>query len=87
VLQLLATYDPADAWWIAAGPVWHNGVKYEADGFGENGDLGSATGFTLQAGWKWIGISYTKMEYTEETTGYGIKFDASAVGIALRWRG
>jgi hypothetical protein len=87
VLQLLATYDPYDTWWMAAGPVWHNDVKFDADGFGQNLALGNATGFTLQAGWKWIGLTYTKMEYVEETTGYNIKLNADAVGLTLRWRG
>jgi hypothetical protein len=87
VLQLLATYDPSDTWWVAAGPVWHNDVKFDADGFGQNIALGNATGVTLQVGWKWIGLTYTKMEYVEETTGYDIKFNADAVGLTLRWRG
>jgi hypothetical protein len=86
VLQVLATYDPADSWWVGAGPVWHNGVKFDVGGLGRNLDLGNSTGFTLQAGWKWIGVTYTKMDYTEVTTGRGYKYDASAVGITLRWK-
>jgi hypothetical protein len=86
VLQLMATYDPSEAWWVGAGPVWHNNVKFNADGLGRNLDLGSATGFTVQAGWKWIGLTYTKMEYTEVTTGRGYKYDAGAIGLTLRWK-
>jgi hypothetical protein len=85
-VELLAHYDPKESWWIAAGPVWHNGVKLDADGFDENLNMGSATGFTLQAGWKWIAVKYTDMEYTEETSGYGFKIDGSSIGILLRWR-
>jgi hypothetical protein len=86
VFQVLATYDPADSWWIAAGPVWHNGVKFDADGYGANIDFGSATGLTVQAGWKWIGLTYTNMEYTEIYRGREINYDASAIGLTLRWR-
>jgi hypothetical protein len=85
-VELLAHFDPKENWWIAAGPVWHNGVKFDADGFGRNIDMGSATGFTLQAGWKWFAVKYTDMEYTEETTGRGFKVDGSSIGILLRWR-
>jgi len=86
VFQILATYDPANSWWIAAGPVWHQGVKFDADGLGPNLDLGDSVGFTIQGGWKWIGLTYTNMEYTEQTTGRRNKFDASAIGLSLRWK-
>jgi hypothetical protein len=86
VLQVLATYNPSDAWWVGAGPVWHANAKFNAGGLGRNLDLGNAAGFTVQAGWKWIGLTYTKMEYTEETTGRGYNFDASAIGLTLRWK-
>jgi hypothetical protein len=85
-VELLAHYDPKESWWVAAGPVWHNGVKFDADGFDQNLDMGSATGFTIQAGWKWIAVKYTGMEYTEETTPFGFKIDGSSIGILLRWR-
>jgi opacity protein-like surface antigen len=85
-VELLAHFDPKENWWIAAGPVWHNGVKFDADGFGENVNMGSATGFTLQAGWRWIAVKYTDMEYTEEFTGRGFKIDGSSIGILVRWR-
>jgi opacity protein-like surface antigen len=85
-VELLAHYDPKENWWIAAGPVWHNGVKFDADGFDDNLNMGSATGFTIQAGWRWIAVKYTDMEYTEETTGRGFKIDGSSLGILLRWR-
>jgi hypothetical protein len=85
-VELLAHYDPKESWWVAAGPVWHNGVKFDADGFDQNLNMGSATGFTIQAGWKWIAVKYTDMEYTEETTPFGFKIDGSSIGILLRWR-
>jgi hypothetical protein len=87
VLQLLATYNPKDTWWLAGGAVWHNNVKFHGDGFGANLDLGSAQGFTLQAGWKWFGLTYTTMEYTEETTGRHYTVDANAIGLVFRWKG
>ncbi len=86
VLQVIALYDPKDSWWIGGGPVWHNGVKFDGDGFGPDIDLGSSTGFTIQAGWKWIGLMYTNMEYTAQVARRPT-VDASAIGVLLRWRG
>lgn len=86
VVEFLTTYDPKDAWWVAAGPVWHNGVEFDTDGFGANQDLGSSTGYTIQGGWRWFGLKYTDMEYQEEGR-FRRKYDASVVGIVFRWRG
>lgn len=85
VLELLAIYDPNETWWAAAGVVRHSGVEFDTDGFGANQDLGSATGLTLQAGWKWIGLTYVNMEY-QETNRWRRKYDASSIGLTLRWR-
>jgi hypothetical protein len=70
--------------------VWHIGTKYNTDGLRIDHDYGNSLGFTLQAGWKWFGVTYTNMKYEQQpspgTTGAGTKVDASVVGLTIRWR-
>ena len=83
VFKALVIYDPANSWWVAAGPVWHDGTKFHGDGFVSDIKFDDAVGFTAQAGWKWIGLTYTNMEYKFR----GIKVDGSSIGLSLTWRG
>jgi hypothetical protein len=83
VVQVLAVYDPVDQWWVGGGPVVHLGTRFSGDGLTSDVDFGSSLGFTVQGGWRWVGITYTHMEYKA----FGAKVDASAIGATLRWRG
>ena len=46
-------------------------------------EIHSATGPTVEVGWRWIALRYTKIEYSlpgfEDT-------DASSVGLGFTWR-
>jgi hypothetical protein len=87
VVQLLVTYDPKDSWWVSGGLVQHIGTKFNADGFGSDRDFGNSLGATLQGGWKWIGLTYTYMKYKQQSSpGAGTQFDASVVGLTVRWK-
>ncbi len=63
-----------------AGVTHHVDIQFDGDGFVPNLDFDDATGFTLEAGWKWIALSYTGIDYTDE---FGGDWDASSVGITL----
>lgn len=83
--KLLATYDPFDSWWVGAGPEWHMGTKYDGDGFTPNVKFQDSVGLTIRVGWRWVGLSYTNMEYKVQSTGR--KVDASSIGLLVWWRG
>jgi len=83
VIQVLALYDPDDAFWAGAGPVLHTGTRFKGGGLTEDISFDPSFGLTLQAGWKWIGVTYTLMKYQAP----GVSHDASALGVSFRWRG
>ena len=69
-----------NGWWIGGGITHHSSIKFDADGFGPNINFDDATGPTFEAGWRWIALSYTKLDYKDE---FGGKWDASSVGLKL----
>jgi hypothetical protein len=83
VIQLLGLYDPSGEFWIGGGPVLHAGTRFSGGGLAEDVSFGSSLGLTVQAGWRWIGVTYTVMRYE----GGGATYDASAAGVSVRWRG
>ena len=68
--------------WAEAAYVRHLSTTFHGDGFFADEDFESSNGATLAAGWKWIGLSYTTVQYTSERD--GTEFDASNAGITLR---
>jgi hypothetical protein len=68
--------------WVGAGITMHSAVTVNGDGFFPDSDLDASVAPTLEFGWRWIALTYTKMEYTapnDET------FDATAIGVSFRW--
>lgn len=80
VVEVVGNYRWPSNWWVGAGLTHHAGIEFDGDGFGPDVDFDDATGFTVEAGWKWIALSYTGMDYTDE---FGGDWDASSVGITL----
>lgn len=80
VFEVLGNYRWPSNWWVGAGVTHHADIQFDGDGFGPNLDFDDATGFTLEAGWKWIALSYTGIDYTDE---FGGDWDASSLGITL----
>lgn len=78
VLELMANHRFERGFWGGIGAVRHMNVEFDADGLGENVSFDDANGFKLQLGWKWVALSYTDIEYTDE---FGFKYDASSFGI------
>ncbi|HEX6636309.1 MAG TPA: outer membrane beta-barrel protein [Steroidobacteraceae bacterium] len=82
-LQLNAIYRFANDWYLGAGLVRHMGPKLDGDGWFEDIEFDDATGFNVQAGWRWIGLQVTRMDYSAD--GYE-DADAGSVGLRFTWR-
>ena len=67
--------------WAEAAYTRHLSVSLNGDGFFPDEEFDSSNGVTLGAGWRWIGASYTIINYTAQN---GTEIDASNVGITLR---
>ncbi len=80
VLEFLGTYFINDDWWLSAGPVLHQSIKYDRDQFGSTVNFDNASGITFKAGWRWIGLQYTNIDY-KASSPYDGNFDASNIGI------
>lgn len=83
VYELVGDYEWANGFWVGAGLVQHTGVKLDGDGFGPDVDFDDATGITAELGWRWIGLTYTKIDYEDE---FGGEWDADSVGLSFIWR-
>jgi hypothetical protein len=89
VLQLLGNYRFNNKWYVAGGLIQHLNPRF-TDGRpnGVDIDFSGGTGATIEAGYSFIGLYYTYMNYS--TANYG-DFDASSVGIRFtvrfrKWR-
>ena len=81
-VELVAAYGITPDVWAGAGYVLHANTTLYGDEFFEDLDFDPAHGLTVEAGWKWIGASYTAISYTDE---FGEGYDASSVGLTLRY--
>ena len=77
-VEVVGTYRlPQDAW-VGAGFVHHALTKFWGGGLGPDVDFTGGNGATVEAGWRWLGVSYTSMRYTDDTDA---EYDASVFGI------
>lgn len=83
VLKFTGSYTFPNEWWIGAGPVWHTNTKFNGDGFLPDVEFDDAVGAQVGIGWRWIGLTYTSMDYDSDLTG---KLDASNIGAAFAWK-
>lgn len=84
VFQLLGNYRNERKWYASGGLVFHGNPKFEdmwPDA--EDVDFDDALGLTAEAGWNWLGLQCTYMEY--KSANYG-SFDASNCGVRLTFR-
>lgn len=83
VYELIGDYEWPSGFWVGAGLTHHTGIKLDGDDFGPDVDFDDATGVSAEIGWKWIGLSYTDIDYKDE---FGGKWDAGSVGLSFIWR-
>lgn len=90
-VTLLLTRVPVEAvasWYltpdvrIGVGGTYHAAVNFDAGGAGPNLAFDPAMGATVELGWKYLALTYTTMNYTDE---FGEQYVASNVGVSLSW--
>jgi len=83
VLQLLGDYQFSNGVYLGGGLVQHSGTKLDGDGFFRNIDFDDSTGFVLESGWRWVGLHYTNIKYSNR---FAKDIDASHVGLRVTFR-
>lgn len=78
VVNLLGHYEIGQ-WRFGGGLTHHSNVRFDGDGVGPDQSFDDATGLTLEAGWRWLVLSYTDIDYDAENSGQS--FDASNIGL------
>lgn len=79
-LQLNGIYRFANDWYAGGGYTMHMSPELDGDGFFEDVQFDDASGFTVEFGWKWIGLHYTTMDYSSpgfedaDASHFGIRF-------------
>jgi hypothetical protein len=80
VFETVANYMWSSGFWIGAGLTHHAGIDFQGNGFAPNLGFDDATGPTVEVGWKWIALSYTDLEYTDDL---GSKWDSESYGLTF----
>ena len=91
VPALEASYWFTDAFWAGIGPVWHlnnefhpgknvPGIEDGQEQILVSKKFDPAMGVRLQAGWRWVALTYTNIKYKDQ---FANKYDASNFGLAL----
>ncbi|WP_228530224.1 hypothetical protein [Tamlana sp. I1] len=65
---------------VGSGVAFQTGVKFRADGLGEDIKFENAKGAMFELAWRWVGLRYTLMEYKDEL---GKTYNANNFGVAL----
>lgn len=83
LLQLEGLYRWPSGFYLGAGLMHHIGPELDGDGFFEDVGFDDATGVNTEIGWRWIGLHYTQMEYSNALVE---DVDASHVGVRFTYR-
>ena len=83
VFKFVGSWALGNGWWINAGPVLHTDTRFNGDGFVPDIRFDDAVGGTVGFGWRWIGLTYTNIQYHSPITG---SLDASNGGISFTWK-
>jgi hypothetical protein len=83
VIEVLANYRFENKWFVAGGIVSHLNPRLTTDDPDSRDiDFRTATGVTVEAGWSFIGVYYTYLEYKSPQ----VNLDASSVGVRFTMR-
>ncbi len=80
VIEAVIDYIFDAKWFLGGGFVHHNKIEFHGDDLGPNFKLDDASGYMLEAGWSYIGVRYTFMDYKDE---FGYEYDANNIGVFL----
>lgn len=80
--KLIGSVRNENGFWIGAGPVRHTNIQFDAAGLGPNVSFDDATGVAVEAGWRFLALSYTNIDYIDE---FGGSYDASNIGLLATW--
>jgi hypothetical protein len=83
VLQLLGDYQFDNGVYLGGGLVQHTNAKLDGDGYFRNVEFDDATGYSIETGWRWVGLHYTHIEYKNAFVG---KIDGSHVGLRVNYK-
>lgn len=67
---------------IGTGLAMQTGIKFKADGLGDDINFDNANGPLFELGWRWISLRYTLMNYKDDM---GETYNANALGISLNF--
>jgi hypothetical protein len=83
VLEVLANYRFDNKWFVSGGLVSHLNPRLTTRNPAyDDIDFKTATGVTVEAGWSFIGVYYTYLEYKSSQ----VNLDASSVGLRFTMR-
>ena len=79
-LEFSANYIVGKDIRLGAGISSHQNIKFNADGLGANEKFTGGFGPKFEIAWRWVGISYTIMNYKDSMNN---TYNANAIGITL----
>ena len=68
---------------IGAGLTSHLNVRLKGDGFFEDTEFTASPGLRLEAGWQWIALTYSAINYEDPD---GAVLSANSIGVALSFK-
>jgi hypothetical protein len=85
LFQLEALYRWPNGFFVGGGLMRHVGPKLSGDDYFGDVEFDDANGFSVEAGWRWISLHYTDIDYSiDEFDVHGI--DGNSIGIRFTWR-
>ena len=80
-IELIGSYHFASGARLGAGLVHHTGIGLDGDGYFEDVEFDDATGFQIEAGWKWVVVHYTAID--SDVSGFDDQVDAGSFGVSF----
>lgn len=80
VLKLEGRYNLGSDFWFGGGVTQHTNITFDGGGMTADRSFDNATGAVITLGWKWVALSYTDIQYRDESR---TKYDASNIGLML----
>lgn len=83
IAEAVADYRFYKGFFAGAGVIEHFNPKLHGDGYVPDIDFNAATGFTAEAGWRWVALTYRYINYRAD--GYDGHADASSLGVLFKY--